>query len=245
MKLDVYMFTNKGGRDYNEDFTDCRVGDTSAFFILADGLGGHYGGDLASHCIVDHLTAAWETQGGAAVPCTDWLAQQITQANAVLLDLQKESGSRMKSTVVALCLDGDTASWAHVGDSRLYYLSGGQIRRLTQDHSVTYKKYRSGEISRDQINFDEDRSSLLRAVGDEEHCTPDCGSMDEGCHVMPGDAFLLCSDGFWEYLYDEEILADCLKSGTAMQWGQQMLLRVMKRMKRDSDNLTLTAVVVQ
>lgn len=244
LKLDVYMFTNNGGRDYNEDFADCRVGDTDAFFVLADGLGGHYGGDIASHCVVDFLTTAWETDREGR-SCTEWLARQIAQANDVLIDLQKEKGSRMKSTVVALCLGMDTVSWAHVGDSRLYYVSGGGIRRLTQDHSVTYKKYKSGEIGRDDMNFDEDRSSLLRAMGDAGHSNADCGSQEEGGHVMPGDAFLLCSDGLWEYLYDEEILVDCLKSRTAMQWGQQMLLRVMKRMKPDSDNLTLMAVVVQ
>lgn len=244
MKLDVYTFTNNGDRDYNEDFADCRIEDSNAFFVLADGLGGHSGGDIASHCVVNYLTEAWETDR-EMIPCCEWLARQITQANDVLIALQKAEGKKMKSTVVSLYLWADTAFWAHVGDSRLYYVSEGTIRRLTEDHSVTYKKYKSGEISRDAMNFDEDRSSLLRAVGDERHCVPDCGSLDEECRIMPGDAFLLCSDGCWEYLYDEEILADCLKSGTAMQWGQQMLLRIMKRMKPDSDNLTLTAVMVR
>lgn len=238
------MFTNNGGRDYNEDFADCRVGERDAFFVLADGLGGHYGGGIASHCIVDYLTEAWETDR-KGIPGTEWLARQMAQANDVLLQLQKEKNSRMKSTVVALCLGADTASWAHVGDSRLYYISGGLIHRLTQDHSVTYRKYRSGEIRRDDMNFDEDRSSLLRVMGDEQHSDPECGCLDAGRHILPGDAFLLCSDGCWEYLYEEEILVDCLKSGTAMQWVQQMLLRVMKRMKPDSDNLTLMAVMVQ
>lgn len=244
MKLDVYLFTNNGGRDYNEDYTDCRVDNKDAFFILADGLGGHYGGDIASHCIVDCLTEAWETDR-EAISRTEWLKQQIAHVNDMLIHLQKEKGRKMKSTVVALCLEDSTASWAHVGDSRLYYVSDGCIRRLTQDHSVTYKKYKSGEISRDAMNFDEDRSSLLRAIGDEKHSEPDCGSSDAKYHIMPGDAFLLCSDGCWEYLYDEEILVDCLKSETAKQWSQQMLLRIMNRIKPDSDNITLMTIIVQ
>ncbi|MDE5699624.1 MAG: protein phosphatase 2C domain-containing protein [Lachnospiraceae bacterium] len=244
MKLDIYTFTNNGGRKYNEDFADFCMDSARAFFVLADGLGGHYGGDIASHCIVKHLIAAWAADAGAASR-TEWLERQIAEANDALLMLQKEREGRMKSTVVALCLDAGMASWAHVGDSRLYYLSSGGIERLTADHSVTYKKYRAGEISRDAMNFDEDRSSLLRAVGDEGHCEPECGCLGCGRQLMPGDAFLLCSDGFWEYLYDEEILVDCLKSETAEEWGQLLMLRVMKRMKPDSDNLTFMAVVVR
>lgn len=241
LKLDVYQFTNSGGRAYNEDFADCRVEESRAFFVLADGLGGHYGGDIASHCIVERLTAAWENDVNKA-PRTEWLAQEISNANDALIALQKEKKGKMKSTVVTLCLDAGTISWAHMGDSRLYFLSEGNITRLTADHSVTYKKYKSGEISRDGMNFDEDRSRLLRAMGDEMHSIPECGTFGTDHLVMPGDAFLLCSDGFWEYLYDEEILVDYLKSESASEWGEQMLLRVMNRMKPDSDNLTFMAV---
>lgn len=243
MKLDIYMYTNNGGREYNEDFADFRADDDRAFFVLADGLGGHYGGDVASHCIVQHLIEAWEADTGK-LPRKEWLEKQILQANEALLNLQKEKKGRMKSTVAALCFDADRASWAHVGDSRLYYLAGGEINRLTADHSVTYRKYKAGEISRNDMNFDEDRSRLLRAVGDAGHCEPECKSMGEGQKLMPGDAFLLCSDGFWEYLYDEEILVDCLKSETAKEWGELLLLRVMKRLKPDSDNLTFMAVTL-
>ncbi|MCM1144465.1 MAG: protein phosphatase 2C domain-containing protein [Blautia sp.] len=244
MKLDVYMFTNNGGREYNEDFADYRIDDAQAFFILADGLGGHFGGEIASHCIVENLTASWETDK-EKISRVDWLEKNILRANDTLIELQKEKKGKMKSTVVTLCLDAGMASWAHVGDSRLYYLSEGRIMRLTADHSVTYKKYKSGKISRDGMNFDEDRSSLLRVMGDEGHCNPECGCLDAERSVMPGDAFLLCSDGFWEYLYDEEILVDCLKSDTASRWGEQMLIRAMNRMKPDSDNLTFIAVMVQ
>lgn len=243
MNLDIYTFTNNGGREYNEDFADFRMEETQAFFVLCDGLGGHYGGDMASRCVVESLTAAWDTDR-EGMPRTEWLEREIVQANEALMNLQREKKGRMKSTVVTLCLDMETASWAHIGDSRLYHISKDQISRLTADHSVTYKKYKSGEISRNQMNFDEDRSRLLRAVGDEERCVPDCGSLGAGCPAPAGDAFLLCSDGFWEYLYDEEILVDYLKSESAMEWGQLMMLRVMKRMKPDSDNLTFMAVVV-
>ena len=101
-----------------------------------------------------------------------------------------------------------------------------------------------GEISREEINFDEDRSSLLRAVGDTSRCLPEWGEPLNDGAVLPGDAFLLCSDGFWEYLFDEEILIDRLKADTAQRWAELMLLRLLPRMRPNSDNLTLITVFV-
>lgn len=246
MKFDIYTYTSHGGREYNEDFADQCVEGDRAFFVLADGLGGHQGGSLASRCVAEALTEAWKNaEKEEEMPWEVWLEEQIAGANEKLLHLQRKKRGRMKSTIAALCLDRDTAAWTHVGDSRIYRLSEGRIACLTEDHSVTYKKYKSGEIRREDINFDEDRSSLLRAVGDREHCVPDCGSMETGEKLRPGDAFLLCSDGFWEYLYEEEILIDCLKSESAREWGDLMMLRVMQRIMPDSDNLTFSAVRIQ
>ena len=240
-KLDTETFTNKGGREYNEDFADSRIGEKSAFFVVADGLGGHRGGDLASRCVVETLTTAWEEDTAGNVR-KDWLEKQILMANSALLNLQRASAAAMKSTVAVLWLDGHTAAWAHVGDSRIYHLSGGRIRLLTDDHSVTFKKFKAGEITKNAMHDDEDRARLLRAVGD-ENCLPDCAALSETHPVRPGDAFLLCTDGFWEHMCDEEILVDYLKSESATQWGQLMMLRVMRRLHPDSDNLTFTVIV--
>lgn len=240
-KLDTYTFTNRGGREYNEDFADGRIGETSAFFVLADGLGGHRGGALASRCIVENLTAAWEKNIDEN-PRKDWLKEQIQAAGNALSKLQISKQAVMKSTVAALCLDGSAAAWAHAGDSRIYYLSQDRIELLTEDHSVTFKKYKAGEITKNAMNDDEDRARLLRAIGD-GNCSPDCAALSNDHPLLPGDAFLLCTDGFWEHLYEEEILIDYLKSESAAQWGRLMMLRVMKRMRPGSDNLTFTAIV--
>lgn len=246
MKFDIYTYTNQGGREYNEDFADQCIEGERAFLALADGLGGYQGGSLASHCVAKTLMDAWKNlEKKEKILWEEWLEEQVKKANDELLNLQREKQGRMKSTVAALCLDRDTAAWIHVGDSRIYRLTGGQIFCLTEDHSVTYKKFKSGEINREEMNFDEDRSSLLRVVGDREHCIPDCGSTGAQQRLLSGDAFLLCSDGFWEYLYEEEILIDYLKSESAKEWGNLMLLRVMQRIMPDSDNLTFSAVRIE
>lgn len=169
------------------------------------------------------------------------MAECIQKTNTSLLQLQKTLHERMKSTVVTLAVQKDKAVWANVGDSRLYYLTKGHIFQLTQDHSVTYKKYQSGEISKYQIAGDEDRSSLLRVVGDAKRCIPDCGTLE--FPLRSGDAFLLCSDGFWEYLSEEEILIERLKAENAKEWTEGMMLRLMERILPDTDNLTALTVI--
>ena len=90
------------------------------------------------------------------------------------------------------------------------------------------------------VYHDDDRSSLLRVLG-KESCQP------EGCTaaVAPGDAFLLCSDGFWEYVYNEEIQADLCKARTAEDWAERMLLRHIRRTPPHNDNFSLITVFVE
>lgn len=242
MKIDAYCYTNPGGREDNEDSADHRIDGDRGFFVLADGLGGHRGGADASALVVESMLSGWGEAPGESMG--ERLAACISQANQAVLNEQQGRGLVMKSTVVALALDAGKAAWAHVGDSRLYHITGGHIYHATRDHSVTYKKYLMGEIRREEINFDEDRSSLLRVVGDAAKCLPECGEPLNGGAVLPGDAFLLCSDGFWEYLFDEEILIDRLKAESPRQWAESMLLRLLPRMRPGSDNLTLMTVFV-
>lgn len=241
MTLDVHLYTNTGGRDHNEDSAQFRVEGGSGIFAVADGLGGHQYGDVASDCVIRTLLEGWEPTAGEDRP--DWLRTRIGRANEAILELQQEKRATMKSTAAALAIDRDRAVWANVGDSRLYFLHDRAIRSVTEDHSVAYKKYRAGEITRAQIGRDEDQSRLLRALGSAERSQPDLGEAPEP--LAPGDAFLLCTDGVWEYLYDEEILVDLLKADSAREWAELLLLRVISRVEPGNDNLTLLTVLVQ
>ncbi|MEE5993481.1 MAG: protein phosphatase 2C domain-containing protein [Oscillospiraceae bacterium] len=240
MKIEVYVFSSSGGRAYNEDTVGKRKLPDGCLFIIADGLGGHRDGNLASQCIVEHfLDAPYEPN----VNAEEWLVQQIAIANQKLLRLQEEKCSRMKSTVVVLLIQENYAYWAHVGDSRLYYLHQGQIQSITDDHSVAFKKYKAGEILRSQIGQDEDQSSLLRAMGNPERCTPDC--QKSITPLIAGDGFMLCSDGLWTYLLDEEVLIDFLKAKEPQEWTELLLLRMLERLRPENDNLSVITVMVQ
>ena len=141
MRLSAYCYTNQGGRDHNEDSVRCCAGQGA--FVLADGLGGHGKGEVASALAADVLF-----EGCAAHPDPDGLAELFQKANEAVMEGQKVPGQEeMKTTAVALSVAGDRAVWGHVGDSRLYRFSAGTLTQETRDHSVTYMKYLGGEIS--------------------------------------------------------------------------------------------------
>lgn len=238
MWLDYYTYTSKGGRAYNQDAVGIADTHSGAVCVVADGLGGHLHGEMASQCAVDIMLAS---APGAAEDQIPWLENQIAQANEAIVSLQKQYGN-MKTTVVVLTVHENQAAWAHVGDSRLYYLHNRAIEAYTDDHSVAYKKYLAGEITRLQIGTDEDQPSLLRALGNPTRNQPVCFAP---AHPVEGnDGFLLCSDGAWEYLLDEEILVDFLKADCARTWAELLLLRIMERIPEDNDNLSIITVMV-
>lgn len=237
MTLDSYLFTCQGGRSYNQDSVGSGNLPDGAVYIVADGLGGHLHGEMASKCAVDAILSRLPEP---EEELTQWLTTQISNANSSILELQKQQRSNMKTTVAALVIQGANASWANVGDSRVYYLHNRALDRCTADHSVAYKKYISGEITRAQIATDEDQSSLLRTLGNPERNKPDCDSAT----IQPGDGFLLCSDGMWEYILDEEILVDFLKADSAQTWGELLQLRAMERITEGNDNISIITVMI-
>lgn len=240
MGFDIFEYTNKGGRSYNEDSIDYITAGDSGIFVVADGLGGHQYGDKASGCVCDSMIDGWNGDFGGNI--AEWLKSRVETANKNVLALQKEMNATLKSTVVVLAVDDNKASWANVGDSRLYFFRDGRIADYTNDHSVAFKKYRAGEITREQIASDEDQSALLKSVGSEDRSEPEI--YDRNIMLQPGDAFLLCSDGVWEYLMDEEIAIDLLKADTSKEWAEHLLLRLMGRIDGTNDNLSLLAIKI-
>lgn len=237
MKLSVYSYTSRGGRAHNEDSLRCSCDGERGIFALADGLGGHNKGEVAAR-----LAAETICEGGTGcLPDGNGLLERFQTANRRILDAQREPGQEeMRTTAAALVLENGHACWAHIGDSRVYRVSGGTITQATRDHSVTYMKYLGGEISYMDVCHDDDRSSLLRVLG-KASCAPEGGSGP----AAPGDAFLLCSDGFWEFVYNEEMLADRLKARTPEDWARLMLLRHIRRTPSGNDNFSLITIFVE
>ncbi len=240
MLFDVFEYSNKGGRSYNEDSMGCSFGDDSGIFVVADGLGGHSLGELASETAVEVLTS--DDWLDVAEDVSELLTDKIHDANNAILALQKEQNAVMKTTVAVAAVYGENAVWANVGDSRVYFIHDNKIHSCTEDHSVAYKKYKAGEITREQLATDEDQSQLLRALGSVDRSEPTLYQAD--VLLKPGDAFFLCSDGAWEFLLDEEIVIDFLKAENAKQWAELLMVRMMERVNGGNDNLTLMTVIL-
>ena len=240
MNFDIFEYTSKGGRDYNEDSLGSYYDENGGVFVVADGLGGHNRGEDASATAVETITSGWNT---LAENLSEQISEKVVQANANILMLQNQNNAVMKTTVAVLAVSNYKAVWANSGDSRVYFIHKNELHSYTKDHSVAFKKYLAGEITRDMIATDEDQSRLLRSLGGADRYQPDICECDTP--IEQGDAFMLCSDGAWEYLKDEEILIDFLKAENAEKWAELLLLRIMERLNGNNDNLSILTVIVE
>src|SRR5579863_63504 len=222
-----------GGRADNEDFVGYRLAKGSGCWALADGLGGHRGGEIASRLAVDAAISSFEENPSIT---GEALNTHLVRANLAVLDRQAAEAelTHMRTTMVMLIASPEAAMWAHAGDSRLYRLRNGKIQEQTLDHSVPQRLVDAGEISADQIRFHEDRSRLLNSVGAREEVVASSGVMSGA--PEPADAFLLASDGFWECVTEPEMENDFTDTASSESWIQKMQARVQLRAAADHDN---------
>ena len=204
--------TEKGRRSANEDaclvLTSEELGGVAdGLYIVADGMGGRASGAVASRIAVNAVRDAFLSETQAGREASDALAEALRAANKAVYQeaISKPELRGMGSTCVAVGVLGDRAFFAHMGDSRIYLLHGGQLRRLTEDHSFVAEKVRSGEITEEQARHSRFRNVITRAIGIEPDAQPAVGSID----LETGDVLLLCSDGLTGPVSDAKI-ADIL-----------------------------------
>lgn len=240
MRFLTYGLSNPGGRDNNEDYFLCG----NNIWILADGLGGHECGEIASKTAAEAISRFTESNGTSLDDT--FLRQLIDGANRVVLNKQTEADrlKSMRTTLVFAVTDGSTVRYANVGDSRFYYFRNGQIAAQSEDHSVSALSVKLGDITKDAIRTDPDRNKLLKSLGDSGELSVKIP--ETVFRVQSGDAFLLCSDGLWEYVYETEMETDLAKSRDPKEWLGYMFKRVLlKTRAEDNDNFTAIGVMVE
>lgn len=177
-------------------------------FIIADGMGGHTAGEIASGTIVNAMAqkATQEllhcqlTQGSAG-DCQKWLQEAVEDANAEVYALRQSSGSDMGSTLVAAVMEGNKAYIAHIGDSRAYLINAQGIQRLTLDHSLVERLIVTHQITPEEARFHPQRNVIYRTIGDKPKI-----EVDTSTHTLSvGDHLLLCSDGLSGMVDDQAI----------------------------------------
>lgn len=228
-------------RPYNQDnhYTDPE----GRFFILADGMGGHAGGEEASRIAVEvikeYLTVNWD----APIDSYDLIEKSIYQANEGILEdqvLHPERGD-MGTTLVLIVFRGDEIWRAHVGDSRLYRWRHGELAQLTLDHTWISQAIRAGEITPEDAKFHPWRHVLSQCLGRRDlYEGIDIQKMDD---VQGGDRFLLCSDGLTEEVPDD-LINKSLQLGQSLEETAKILIQNAKD-GGGSDNITVVLVSVE
>ena len=241
--MDFAFISCIGNRVINEDSYSVKEKNGSYCFTVCDGLGGHAKGEVASKCAAQTFSDKFESFEGN-IP--EFFEAAFDEAAENFRKLAGESPvlELMKTTVVSLVICGSECGWAHIGDSRLYGFHNGEAVLCTTDHSVPEMLVKTGEIKQSDIRNHPDRNKLLRAFGvSDETPAYEIGDLKD---LSDYDAFLLCSDGFWE-LINERKAEKCLKhSQNAEHWLSEMIKQVEhKGRRREMDNYTAIAVITE
>jgi protein phosphatase len=184
------------------------IGQPLGLYVVADGMGGHAAGEIASGTIVNTMAQKALSELMPVSIAQDsgqdrvgWLREAVQQANVAVYDLRKSAETDMGSTLVAALLEGTQAYIAHVGDSRAYVIDEEGIRRITTDHSLVERLIATNQITRDEARYHPQRNVIYRTVGDKK-------TVDVDVSVHPlriDDYLLLCSDGLSGMVEDQFI----------------------------------------
>ncbi|MCC7325503.1 MAG: serine/threonine-protein phosphatase [Burkholderiales bacterium] len=241
MQLEVSVLSNPGGRERNEDACGFWTADGGCVCVVSDGAGGHGGGDVASKLAVRVILTEFQQTPAFTAAAVDAALQA---AHRAIVAQQAGSGtlSAMRATATVLAVDTihRTAAWGHVGDTRLYCFRDGRVIAQTKDHSVVQRMVDAGYLGPAALRESLQRSRLFAALGHDEAFTVTLG--DASFDIVTGDAFLLCSDGFWEYV-DESAMALALADARSpADWLRIMEQDVLANGRREQDNFSALAV---
>lgn len=232
---------NIGDRKEQQDrvaiATHPRLPDT-LIAVLADGMGGHRGGALASQAVVDAILPMFDAFSPDAGTPHDWLAGMIRAAHEKVAAAGRGHNRDPRSTCVIALAQKQRIDWAHCGDSRLYLFRGGEYETRTEDHSMVEILVKQGEITEEEALVHPDRSTLFTSLGGPEGPQVAFGGIDK---VQADDTILMASDGLWAYFRNRELAV--VTGYRGLTEGCDRLVALARRRARgNGDNLTVAMV---
>jgi len=239
MRFSVYQVSRKGGREKNEDRMGYCYTRDAGLFALADGMGGHPEGEVASQMALQTLSAMFQREAKPALQePLRFLQEAILAGHHQLLRYATERGlmDTPRTTVVACLLQGEAAYWAHCGDSRLYLMRGDKLVARTRDHSYSELQDTLSQVvpMSDRVN----RNVLFTCLGSPGKPVVDTAGP---LLVQPGDRVMLCSDGLWGSLADD-VITDILARHPISEAVPELVECALRAGGAKSDNVTVLAV---
>ena len=215
------------------DIGRVREGNEDSYLVLeplyavADGMGGHRGGEVASSLALETIQGMFERREGS-------LAEEVVEANRAVFDRSQNdrSVSGMGTTLTAAQVDGNRVHLVHVGDSRAYLLRGGELAQVTEDHTLVHRMVMEGEITPKEAETHPHRSILTRALGVDQTIQVDEGDVE----TVPGDRILLCTDGLTGMVPEGQIREIALETPDPQE-AVEKLIKVANR-AGGIDNIT-------
>jgi serine/threonine protein phosphatase PrpC len=217
VRLSAASLSAIGMRASNQDAIGAVRQDEMSCFVIADGAGGHEGGEIASKLVVDAVLEKFngESSFGARA-----LRSYIEHAIAQVAQAKRSSArlQDMSATVAALLVDqtNGRAVWAHLGDTRLYLFRGKRLHAVTKDHSLTQQLIDAGYARADQLRLHPQRNILFAAVGAEGETA--VAVSEAIVELEDGDAFLACTDGLWEWVQEADMERTLAEATDSEQW---------------------------
>jgi serine/threonine protein phosphatase PrpC len=205
MKFSIFQASRQGGRKYNQDRVAYSYSRDALLMVVADGMGGHFHGEVAAQIAVQLITESFQKQARPSLADPSaFLGKVVRDAHDAIGAYVVEHGLKEspRTTCVACVVQHNQAYWAHVGDSRLYYFRGGELLTRTRDHSKVQQLFDLGRITQEELSTHPERNKIYNCLGGD--LLPDV-EVSKTIAMQEGDTLLLCTDGLWGELSEAEI----------------------------------------
>lgn len=235
MKFSVFQLSRRGGRSINEDRMGYSYTREAALFVLADGMGGHPEGEIAAQIALQVVSVYFQQKAKPELENPRaFLEEALLHAHRQILRYANGKGmiDTPRTTLVAAVVQEGVATWIHCGDSRLYWVRGGELLERTRDHSYTEMRQVSRLVSQSNRNV------LFTCLGSPSKPIYD---VSDSKRLEQGDQLLLCSDGLWSSVETPELLQHMNKQ-TVAQSVPVLVDAALQRAGDSSDNVTVIAM---
>jgi len=241
MRFTIFQDSRLGDRKNNEDRVGYSYSRDVLLMAVADGMGGHHGGEVAAEIAVNELVRRFQQEARNKLKKPfEFLVSAIQSGHRAIVSHAVEHNllECPRTTMVACIVQNGCAYWAHAGDSRLYVLRHGEVAAQTQDHSRVQMMIDSGEITKEAAARHPERNKIFSCLGG---VVPPQIATSKEFPLQKGDTIMLCTDGFWGQMPGGAV-GNVLRTKTVVDAMPSLLQEAQRRARGESDNLSVVAM---